>query len=105
MKKHLFTFTALGLALLCSAFSKPRTAQKQSFEDPQLVWYLVNESGQINPNNPINPSDPMTAGEFQAAYYPLCASGTETDCVRGFYSQTSPSSGNDTGVQQIKKDL
>ena len=103
MKKHLFTLTALALAFLCSAFSKPRTAQKQSFEDIELIWYLVDESDQINPNYPMNPSDPMTAGEFQSTYYPLCASGTEVDCVRGFYSQTPPVSASDAGIEQIKK--
>lgn len=104
MKKHLFTVTALALALLCSAFSKPRTAQKQSPDDPDLIWYLVDGAGHVDPNSPMNPNDPMTAGEFQSAFYPLCASGTEVDCVRGFYSQTPPASADDAGIAQIKKD-
>ena len=103
MKKHLFTLTALALALLFSAFSKPRAAQNQSLENGELIWYLVDDLNQINPSYPMNPGDPMTASEFQAAYYPLCATGTEVDCVRGFDSQYPPASAYDTGVEQIKK--
>jgi hypothetical protein len=106
MKKHLFTVTALALALVCSAFSKSRTTtQKQGFEDAALIWYLVDGSGHVDPNNPMNPGDPMTAGEFLSTFYPLCSSGTEADCVRGFASQTPPSSITDAGIEQIKKDL
>lgn len=104
MKKHFFSLTALSLAILFSAFSKPKIAQKQSFDDPELTWYLVNGSGQINVNNPINPNDPMTAGELQETYYPLCDTGTEVDCVRGFNPQFPPVYSTDQGVEQLKKD-
>lgn len=97
--------TALALALLFSAFCKPRTAEHTGSEGAALVWYAVGTSGSIDPNLPMNPDDPMTAGEFQSTYYPLCSTGDEVDCVRGFYSGTPPTSGYDMGIEQLRKDL
>lgn len=105
MKKHFFTLTALALALLFSAFTKPQTVQKQNPEDPELVWYAVNGSGQINTSAPINANQPMTAAELLQAYGGLCPTGTEADCVRGFDPQNPPTSSSELGVEQIKKDI
>ena len=102
MKKHFFTFTALALALLFSAFTRPKTLHKQIPEDPQLVWYSVNGSGQINVSTPINANEPMTASEFLQTYS-LCTLGTEVDCARGFDPQYPPTSSTDYGIEQIKK--
>lgn len=103
MKKHFFSFTALALALLFSAFTKPQTVQKQSPDNPELVWYSVNGSGQINLSTPINANEPMTAAELLQTYSSLCATGTEVDCVRGFDPQYPPVYTTDIGIEQIKK--
>lgn len=103
MKQYLFSLTALALAIVFSAYSKPKTVRTSSTDDTQLTWYLVNGSGEINPSSPINPQDPMTSAELLENYYPLCQVGTEVDCARGFDPDYTPANSTDPGAEQIKK--
>jgi hypothetical protein len=105
MKKYLFSLSALFLALVFSAFSMPRTTELKNAAGTNLVWYLVDENNEIDPNYPLNEDNPMTAEEFRYYFYPLCHTGDDIDCARGFDASTLPSNPTESGSEQIKKDF
>ncbi|MCW3118107.1 MAG: hypothetical protein JWM28_2189 [Chitinophagaceae bacterium] len=90
MKKQIFGFLAVVIALGASAFTAPRHAVKH--QTAVYYWYKVNAANQIPSGSEAYSGDQVTPDDAETML--PCVSGTHLDCVRGFTNQitTFPSS-------------
>ncbi|QQL49890.1 hypothetical protein [Mucilaginibacter ginkgonis] len=98
MKKQLFGFLAIIIALSASAFT---TVKSSAHRTAVLHWYTVDYSS--NPSGVINSSsDEYTVSEKSQVVSP-CDEGTQKDCLRGFTNELTSFPTTAMGADQIKR--
>ena len=103
MKKYLLGIIAIIVAISLNAFTTDHKAVKQTQSTSALIWYAVDGSNEVDPGMPINPGNPLTSTGFQEENPNVCV-GDEVPCVRGFSPGSLPTTGTESGIEDILKD-
>ncbi|HEX7844532.1 MAG TPA: hypothetical protein VF476_01960 [Chitinophagaceae bacterium] len=102
MKKYLLSLFAIAIAIGLNAFSRKKGTTMKT-EGPELIWYAVNGSNEVDPGEPLNPGNAMDRDEFHTEFPGACI-GDSNPCVRGFDSEALPTVGDEAGEEDILKD-
>jgi hypothetical protein len=102
MKKYVSGLLAVIVALTLNSFTIAQKSSPQKTGEA-LIWYYIDGSGQIDPDNPINPGDPVDEADLESIYN-ACL-GTGLDCARGFRESNLPVHATDLGVAVTQKSL
>jgi hypothetical protein len=101
MKKNIFVFSAILVAVVMSAFTFAGNTENRKFAN--LYWYKVVGS-HIDHTQPVNGGTPISKASLLAnpSLIP-CTVGTSTDCIRGFVTPqtTDPSTGQADFIQKM----